>query len=326
MPMDSPGSGDVHVDALLTGISVGYANAIYIAGQIFPAVLVLKRSDIVPKYTKSDWFRDEAKELSEREAPPVTGYNVDTTDTYYCREYGIGHFIGDARRANTDRPFDADRDATRWVSDKLQLREERLFVSNFWTTGVWAEDKEGTVDFTKWSTYGTSTPIVDLRGFGRTIRRGLGGLTPNTLVLGDLTFDVLSDHPNMLDRIKYSSSANAPAMVSPNLIAQLLGLNRVLVGVSMYTASPEGTAEASVAYTPNWDDDGLLAYVAPRPSLFNPSAGYNFVWRTAMGGPRYVKRRRDPQSDKGELIEGFQYMDPKAVATDAGLFIKDAVD
>ncbi len=326
MPAEQPGSGDVHVDALLTNISVGYRNQYYIAEEIFPTVLVTKRSDIVPKYGKSAWFRDEAKELGEREPPPVSGYNVDTSDTYYCREYGFGHFIGDSRRANTDQPFDAVRDGSMWVTDKLLLKAERQFVTDFWKTGVWGEDEVGGVDFTKWSTYAISTPIVDLRGYVRTVRRALGSLMPNTLVLGDLVFDTLADHPNLLDRIKYSSSSESPALVTPNLIAQLVGVQKVLIGMSLYTVSPEGTAEASVVYTPLWDDDALLAYVAPRPSLFTPSAGYNFVWRTAFGGPRYVKRRRDPISDKGELVEGYQFFDQKGVATDAGLFMSDAVD
>lgn len=326
MAMDLPGSGDVHVDVLLTNMSVGFINVVYIAGDMFPTVLVVKRSDIVPKYTKSAWFRDEARELTEREAPPVIGYGVDVTDTYFCREYGIGHFIGDARKANTDAPFDADRDGTRLVTDKMLMKEERLWVTNFWKKGVWGTDKDGGVDFTKWSSYATSNPLLDLRGFGRTVRRGLGGLTANTLTLGDLTFDVLADHPILLDRIKYGASSTEPAMVTSNLIAQLLGLTRVKIGLSMYTASAEGTAEGSVVYTPNWDDDAWLGYVAPNPGLFTPSAGYNFCWKTAFGGPRYVKRRRDPLSDKGELIECFQFMHQKAIAVEAGLFMNDAVD
>jgi len=326
MPTDQPGSGEVHVNELLTDISVGYVNLVYIAGQWFPQVLVMKRSDIVPKYGKSAWFRDEAKELGEREPPPVSGYNVEVDDTYYCREYGIGHFIGDARRANTDLPFDADRDGARWTTDKILMKEERLVVTGFWKAGVWGLDKTGGVDFTKWSSFATSTPIADMRSFGRSVRRGLGGLTANTMIYGDLTWDVLSDHPDFLDRIKYGSSSDSPAMVTPNLVAQLLGYKKVLVGVSMYTASPEGTAEASVVYTPNWDDKAWLGYVAPRPGLFNPSAGYNFVWKTAFGGPRYIKSRRDPISDKGDLVEAFQYMDHHICAADAGCFIDDAVD
>jgi hypothetical protein len=323
---DQPGASEVHVDALLTNISVGYSNALYIAREIFPVVQVMKQSDIVPKYDKSDWFRDEAKALSEMEAPPISGYGVDVTDTYYCQPYGQGHAISDQRRANTDAPFDADRDGTRWATDKLELKNERMWVSDFWKTGVWGTDKTGGGDFTKWSVYATSTPIQDIRGFKRDIRRALGGWNPNTLVLGDLTYDKLADHPNILDRIKYGSNSDSPAMVNRQLMAQLLELDRVLVGISMYTADEEGTAEASVTYTANWDDDAWLGYVSPSPALFNPSAGYTFVWQTVFGGTRFVKRRRDPISDRGDLIEVFEAWDQKAVASDAGLFMSDAVD
>jgi len=325
MSGEQPGAGDVHVDAPLTNISIGYKNPEYIAGMIFPLVLVQKRSDIVPEFYQSAWFRDEAQQLTEREAPPVSGYNVNTSDTYYCNEYGIGHFISDARRANQDIPFDAYRDGTEWVSDKLDLRRERHFVANFWTTGVWGTDEVGGVDFTKWSTYASSTPIQDMRDYMRVVRRATGR-TPNKLILGDLTFDVLADHPNLLDRIQYGSGSDSPAIVTPNLIAQVLGIETVLVGTSVYTADEEGTAESSVTYTANWDDDALLLYVPDRPSLFAPAAGYTFVWQTAFGGMRFIKVRRDPQSDKGDLVEGMEYWDMKVTAANAGLFMSDAVD
>ncbi len=322
MPVEQPGAGDSHVNQLLTNVSVGYKNEEYIVDQIFPEVLVEKRSDIVPEYGKSAWARDEAKELGEREAAPVGGYTTDVTKTYYCKEKGFGHFISDARRKNTDRPFDADIDGTEFVTDKLALNRERTFVAGFWKTGVWGTD----ASITKWSTYATSTPIQDIRTAARAIRRALMGKKANTLVLGDLVYDVLCDHPSILDRIKYSSSSSQPAMATPALMAQLFGVERVLVGTSMYTASPEGTAEASVTYVSNFDDDALLLYVANRPSLWTPTAGYTFTWRTAMGGPRLIKKRRDPMTDKGDLIEGYQYFDMHQIAKEAGVFFSDAAD
>ncbi len=325
MPADYPGASEVHVDGLLTNISIGYKNEAYIADQIFPTVLVNKKSDIVPKFYQSDWYRRRAKRLGEREAPPVGGYNVDTSDTYYCHNVGGAHFISDDRLANQDMPFSADRDGVAWVTDGILLEQEYRFVTDFWKTGVWTTDKAGGSDFTKWSTYATSTPIQNIRDYMRIARR-LTGKNPNKLVLGDLTYDVLVDHPNMLDRIKYSAGSAAPALVSPELIAQLLSLDEVLIGLSQYTTSPEGTDEASVTYTPMWDDDALLLYVPPSPSLFTPAAGYTFTWRTAFGGPRYIKRRRDPQSDRGFLIEVFQYSDMKQTAASAGVFMSDAVD
>lgn len=323
--MDYPGSGDVHVDALLTNMSIGYKSAAYIADEIFPTVLVNKRSDIVPKYVQSDWFRLRGKALSEREPAPIGGYTVDVTDTYFCTEYGVGHFIGDARRANTDMPFAADRDGMAWVVDGLLLQREYQFSSEFFKTGVWQTDKVGGADFTKWSTYATSTPVANIQSFMHIIQRTTG-IKPNTLVLGDLTYEVLVNHPDFLDRIKYGASSGQPALVGMELMAQVLGVERVLVGSAQYTATLEGVAEASVVYTPMFDDDALLLYVPRSPSLFNPAAGYNFVWRTAFGGPRYIKRRRDPTSDKGDLLEGYEYFDMKMTAAGAGLFMSDAVD
>jgi len=320
--MAQPGYNDMHVNALLTQMSIGYVNEIYIAEQIFPQVLVVKRSDIIPKYDKSYWFRDEVQELAPMQPAPVSGYEVDTSETYFCKEYGLAHPLADQMLSNTDDPFDPNRDGMEWLMDKMSMAKERYFVSNFWKTSVWGADKAGGSDFTKWDTYGTSTPVVNLRDWKRSIRH-LIARNPTTLVLGDHTFDVLSDHPVILDRVKYGASQQNPAVVTTNLIAQLLGLSKVLVGTSIYTASVEGTAEASVTYTANWGDHGLLLYQPNAPSLFRPAAGYNFLWKTAFGGPQYFRKRREPLSDKGWLLEIYSFWNMKVTASDAGLFISD---
>lgn len=322
---DQPGTGDVHVDGLLTQLSLGITNDRFISRFFFPQVQVNKQSDLIATYTKSDQFRLAAKKTTEREPPPLGGYTVGS-DSYFCEEWSIGHFISDRRRANTDVPYNAERDGTIWLVDKLELAHEYEFVNSFWTTGEWTVDKVGASDFTKWSDYATSTPITDIRGWSRTIRRALGGFSPNTFGVGDLCWDKLADHPDFLERIKYGSSSASPAMVTPNLVAQLCGLERVLVGVSMYTTDAEGTAEGSVTYTPFWDDDALLMYVSPRPSLWSASAGYRFNWSTVWGGGRYVRRRRDPISEKGWLMEAFEFWDMKMTEPDAAIFISDAVD
>lgn len=208
-----PGEGDVHVNSLLTNMSIAYVNEMYIAERIFPSVLVNKQSDYIPKYDQSHWFRDEAKKLNNTEAPPKGGYEVNTADTYFCDLYGIGHEVPDTVRANQDSPFDADRDGMAWCMDRMLMRKEVAFVGDFWKKTVWGTDWDGGSNFTKWSTYATSTPIEDIRSAKRTVRRKIAR-NPNTLILGDLTWDRLEDHPDMLDRIKYAASANAPAVVS----------------------------------------------------------------------------------------------------------------
>ena len=323
--MPQPGYNDRHVDRPLTNMSIAYMNDMYIASRIFPVVQVKSRSDIVPKYDQSHWFRAAAHELAPMEAPRQVGYEVDLTDTYFARKYGLGHPIPDESRANTDAPFNVDTDGMYFLVDRMDAAKEDHFVSNFWTTSVWGTDWAGGTDFTKWSDYSSGTPIVDIRGAKRTVRR-LIARNPNLFVLGDLTWDALADHPDMLTRIQYGSSTASPAIVTPNLVAQLLGLDRIEIGTSIYTDDPEGTAEASVTYSAHWDDDALLLYQPNRPSLRTPAAGYQFVWETVFGTQRYIRRRREPLADMGDLLEIIEYWDMKVTAANAGLFFSDAAD
>ena len=320
-----PGVGDVHARKTLSNVSVAYKNALYIADSVVPMVFSDRQSDQYATYDKSFWGRSVAKDLGVLEPPPIGGYQIGR-ETFTCVESGVGDIIPDALVENQDPPFDVLADSAEWVTDQLLLARELKFLSTYWATSIWGTDKVGTTDFTKWSTYATSTPIQDMRAYKRLVKIALMGREPNLLILGDLTFDVLADHPNLLDRIKHSSSSSDPARVTPNLIAQLLGFDRVQVGSVVYTTDPEGTAEASVTYTTGYDDDALMVFSAPRPSRKLPSAWYNFVWRSVYGTDRYVRQRREPMSDKGWLIEGFTYYVMKVIATDAGLFMSDAVD
>lgn len=321
MPILSPTAGDVHVNKMLSNISIGYSNEEYIADQVFPIVMVDKQSDIIPAYTQDYWFRDDASLIPEGGVAPDIGYEVDTSATYYCQEYGSRHFISDKRRANQDTPFDADREATMLVTEKLFIRRERAFVSSFCTDSVWGTDKDGGVDFVKWSSFGSSDPITDVRDYKRTVRR-LIGRDPNTLVLGDMTYDKLMDHPDVLDRIKYTERGIA----TTELLAALFDLDRVLVGRSIYASADEGASTQT--YAANWDDDALLLYVAQRPSLYTPSAGYTFVWRTgpeAGSGPQWIRKYHDTEK-RGDYVEGLTCYDQKATVSNAGAWLEDAVD
>ena len=61
--MGQPTRSSVHVDAVLTNISIAYIQdrSKYIATKVFPIIPVDKLSDVYFSYTKNDWFRDEAQ-------------------------------------------------------------------------------------------------------------------------------------------------------------------------------------------------------------------------------------------------------------------------
>lgn len=317
--MPLPTSRDVHVDQMLTNVSVAYKNQSYIADEAFPILPVAKQSNIIPSYDQSYWFRDEAKMASPGSEVAIADYAVTTTDTYWCYRHRLGRLIYDEIRDNADAPFNLEREATEFLTDKLMLRREVQFVTGMFTTSVWTTDKTGGTDFTKWSDYAGSSPLVDVTTYKDTVE-ALIGREPNRFVIGKLVYLQLKNHPDLIDLIKYTQRGQ----LTPDLIASLMEFERFLVGRAIYTTTKEGTAEASVSYSRVWGKHGLMLFCPPSPSLMTPSAGYTIIWNRVAGASQYMQRfRRDEQ--EADLLVANSYFQQKKVSASAGLFLSGAV-
>jgi hypothetical protein len=310
---------DLHVDTLLTNLSISYSNPDYIADQIFPVVPVNKQSDIVPKYDQSHWFRNLAQKRAPGTKSQGSGFTVDVTDKYFCDRYSFRDEIPDELRDNSDAPFNLDTDSMEFVTDKTMMTREVNFVADFMKTGVWGTDKTGGSDFTKFSDYGASSPLEVITEY-RDTAQGKIGRDLNTFVASRGIHSKLKWHPDLIDMIKYTQKGQLTA----ELIAQLLEFERYLIGQAILTTDPEGTAEASVSYSRIWGKDALMLYVPARPSLKTPAAGYTFVWRRVANALQYIKRMRDEEREV-DIIEANSYFDQKVTARNSGLFMDEVV-
>jgi len=259
----------------------------------------------------------------------TAGFTIDNTNTYYARNWALGADIPDELRANADSVFKLDSDFVTLLTTLLKLRMDRLFAAEFMTSG-WGTTATGGTTSTKWSDYGASTPFEDMRTARDTIRQGTLGMAGEMgkmkLLLGALTARRLLDHPDLLDRIKYGSNAANPAIANLNLIAQVVGIDEVIMASSVYTESEEGTAEASVSYSDVVSDDALLIWVPNGPELLAPSAGYLFNWRPLTGGGLFFARKGRMERERADWVEVHGYFDLKRTNTAAGYFFDDYVD
>ena len=188
--MPQPTQSQVHVDAILTNISVAYMQRAenFIADKVFPIVPVDKQSDKYFTYTKNDWLRDEAQVRADGTESVGSGYNI-TTDNYYADVYAIHKDVGDQTRANADAPINVDREAAEFVTHRLLTRREIQFNTDFMKTGVWANDVTGVAasasagQTLQWDEYTNSDPIEDIEE-GKSDILSVTGLEANTLVLG----------------------------------------------------------------------------------------------------------------------------------------------
>ena len=315
--MPQPTSSNVHVDAILTNISVAYfqQQQNFIATRVFPVVPVSKQSDKFFTYTKNDWFRDEAQRRADATESAGGGYNL-STDSYQADVYAFHKDIGDQTRANADAPINVDREAAEFVTSRIALKMETQFVSNFFTTSVWATDSTPS---NLWSDYTASDPIGDIETGKRTIL-STTGYEPNTLVLGYDVFIQLKNHPDLVDRIKYTSSN----VLTEDVMAGLFGVPRILVAKSVKATNNEG---ATGAYAFNYGKHALLTYAAPSAGLLQPSGGYVMSWTGVSGGLGQtvgVSRMRMEQF-KADRIEAEVAFDMKVIGTDLGYFFNGAV-
>lgn len=323
----NPTPRDVHVDAVLSNLSVAFMQnqAHFVADQVFPIVEVSKQSDRYYVYDRGYFNRDTMEERAPGTESAGTVYSLDNTPTYYCREWAIHQDVPDQVVANADSVVQPLQDATQVVTMKALIRREKAWMDAYFKTGVWTTDLTGVAsgptsgEFLQWND-ASSDPIVTIRGAATGVLE-LTGFKPNTLVLGKRTYDALLDNDAIIDRIKYGQTAGAAAAVNLNLLAQLFEVDRVLVGQGIVNTAKEGSANSHSFIA---GKGALLTYVPPRASLMTPSAGYTFAW-TGMGGMYQQVRRFRMDHLKVERIELETAFDQHQVAADLGVYFATAV-
>ncbi len=274
--MPQPTASDVHVNRPLTSVSVSYSQQrMDFVWDTFPELSVSKQSDLYFVWDKGDLYRSEVQVRAP--GTESAGMGVDlTTQSYFCQLRALHKDINDHVRANADAPLDMDRSATEQLTLQMMIKKDKDWAANFFTTGIWDID---TTPGTLWDN-AASTPIEDIRTQMFTIKSNTG-YWPNTLVLGARVWEALADHPEFTDRIKFGSDAASPAMVTPNLVAQLLGLESVRVAAAVENTATEGATDS---YDFILGKNALLCYKAPSPGIDTPTAGYTMNWTGLVPG------------------------------------------
>lgn len=307
MPAYSPtGSGNVHIDQVLTNISIAWPNNGLVGERLLPSVPVRKQSDKYYIFGREGWLPEDDARAPGSVANEVAGLAV-STDTYYAREHSLQIAVTDEERENVDSPLAPDRDATEMVTSKIMLGREVAIKTLVTTTGNFASGLSTTLaGAAQWNSanYATSDPISDLRT-GKAAVHAKIFMEPNVLVVPYQVMTALEDHPDFLERIKYSERA----IFSPELLAAVLGFGSVVVpGVGLNTANPGATP--TLGYL--WGKDVIMAWVPGRPGLKIPAFGYEFTW-----GTQYVDRWRE-EPRKSDLIRASRRYDLKLTALGEG--------
>ena len=328
--MANPTQSAIHVNAPLTNISVAYlqSETSFVAGRVFPSVPVSKQSDLYYTYERGEFMRNGMKKRAAGTESAGSGYKVDRAP-YYCDVWALHKDVADQQRANADTVIQLDREAAEWLSQQALIAREVEFATNYLASGAWTFEYTGvsgtpSAGEARFWNEDLSDPIKDIR-LAMTEQQKATGRRPNTIVMGREVFDVLIDHPELVDRVKYGTQSMV-STVDVTELRSLWKIERVFVMDGVENLAQEGQVEDNAFIS---GKSLLLCHAAPRPGLMTPSAGYDFRWTGLIGstdgtGATTSKFRMDTiKSDRIELEMAF---DLKQVSADMGTLFDGIVE
>ncbi len=319
----------------LTNVCLSYFQNLsgFVARKVFPIIPVPTSSARYYEFDKGDLARDNMARKPEfgHVAPGIYGKR---DKFYHC---GVDQVITgvdqistlDFQRTNAPAVIDPRRSKVRWIAEQMNIHLDRIWAAKYFNAGSWTHiytginsGTPGADQFYCFDNENCDPVIIVIRLRNRMLLAGLR--KPNKMVVGANAYIALTVNPSILERIKYQGSEANPANVTANVLAQLFGLDEVVIAESVYNAAPYG-AEDDMRFICN-PDDILLTYTTNAPSIEEPSAGYTFTW-DMLGNGQYtaVQQYLGEQSTHTEFMEGLLCTDPEITSPDLGVFLKGAV-
>ncbi len=296
-------------DPVLTQLTRGYTNAESIFQSLFPVVYVEKEAGTIPGFGKEAFklynteraLRGKSNRINPEDMTPVS---------FVCKEHDLEYPIDYREDAEAALPL--QKYAARTVKDGVKLQLENIVSTLLQDTATFsANNRLALATTTCWSAPSTSTPLADIRA-GRNAVRAAIGKRPNLCAFGAAAFEAISEHPAVLDRIKYTQTG----VVTAELLSALIGM-KVVVGEAIKSS------DANV-FSDIWGDNVIMAYVPSVASQeerneYEPSFGYTLVKRNSD----LVDLRTE--DGKLEIVRYTEIAVPKLLGADAGFLISNVV-
>lgn len=301
MPLKS----QLHVNQLLSNVSVQYKNAEYIWDKIFPQVPVMKDTDLYRVYDRN--FKIPESRRAPKGVANEFGFQF-STSSYALEQHALKDYVGVDEEENNDigsLQVDTVESLTDAIYRRIELSVANLMTSTNWSLNVSLSTAQqfslNSVTSDPVATFDTATSVI-LANSGR---------KANFAVLPRDGFIAVKNHVSVLDRVKYTS-----AEVSQSMIQALIGVDELLVPTAIRDTAAEGLAASMSAF---FSDNAFVGWKPASAGMKTPSCGYMFM----RSAPR-VRSWFDDERN-ATAIEVEVKFQPKIVASLTGYLIKDTM-
>lgn len=303
----------LYKDKALTQVSIKYTNGEnnFYAMELAPALEVDQKTGIYYQYDRSNLKKPASTKTTGRAASPETEFNLTEVAYGPLTRRRLKQFIEEDEFIHANAPLNPEIDATENVTEQVYLEREIDLAADMVNVAIVTQNV--TLSGTgQWSDYTNSKPIVAVKGY-ITAMKLAGLIAPNVMAMGQQVWDQLSEHPTIVDRIKFTSSATA----AYDIVARLFTIERLIVMDTVYDTAAEGLTSSNNFV---WGKHAWLMKIAKNPGLKTVSAIYHLV----LKGARRIDKWKTVDPD-GMYIRVSDYYDRKLMAAEGIYGIFNAV-
>ncbi|MFD4554418.1 hypothetical protein ACFWP5_08820 [Streptomyces sp. NPDC058469] len=268
---------DLRRNPILTNISKAFRNdqANYIGMSLLPELPVAEDAGFYYVYDKSGM-----KVVETRITPNVKASVAEVERNLSKVPYGplekqaLDEFLSDDEIKRSKDPLNARIDTTENVTDVFLLAKEAKAAALLSSTSVLTQNTtlSGT---SQWSDFGNSNPFNDIRVAKNSVKAN-GLRRVNTAWMSFEVWSIIENHPDFLDRIKWSERG----IMTPEIFASLIGVKQILIGDAAKNTAVDGQTDVLASV---WGKHFGLAYIEARPGLKQLSLGYTLQLEDGRG-------------------------------------------
>lgn len=293
-------------DPVLSQAAQGYQQVGMVGQQLYPPVSFPKEAGEIAQFGKES-FRLTSNKRAIRTRAKRADWSVDLLK-FQMDEYKRESAVDDRERDEATAPVVPDREALQVCQDPVQLEQENLIATDLRTAANWDSDNTETLSGSAQFSDDSSDPNKYIKEKREVVRSKIG-MYPNVALVPAAVLSVITENPQVLERLKNTDTKVATAEV----LARIWEIEKVIIGAAVYADDDDNFVDV-------WGLDIVLAYAPPSPGIKIPATGY-LIRRT--GYPK-VTRYRDETIESDMVAYAENYV-VKRTSKISGFLIKNAV-
>jgi len=299
---------DVYFDKTLTKYSISYKQGSMIGDTICPYVKVSQESGRFYKFGKEAFYPED-----DVRRPGALSNQVrwgTSSDTYACEEHASRIVIPERIVKNADSEVQIMLRSTEIVINKVKINREKRIKELLVDSGTFNSTTLNAAS--KWDNYtgATSHPFQNVADAAEAVRSSINMYPTHIIIPAEVAHE-LSNHPDYIDRVKYTHD---------NLIT-VSGIPKTFMGMKVLipSCSTKSSEDGTTSSTSLWGDNVIVIYVNSRPGLNSINTINTFA--TVLGKIRkwFYEDRRCYN------IEFSQILQEKVVVSGGAYIIKDVL-